>query len=98
MVKLFTTDAHMAYVKLPSVTDAMLTLMRLHNYRLSGRFLRVSFSSKDAQSFDANTSGGGGGHAHQQSHQSQSASAFSADGQPKVEQDYQQDDGMGADE
>lgn len=97
MVKLFTTDAHMAYVKLPSVTDAMLTLMRLHNYRLNGRFLRVSFSSKDAQSFDSSSSGGG--HAHQQSHQSQAASAFSGDGQPlKVEQEYQQDDGMGADE
>lgn len=46
----------MAYVKLPSVSDAMLTLMHTHLARLNGRSLRVSFSAKEAAAFDAQQS------------------------------------------
>jgi len=50
-VQLFKTDSKMAYVMLPSVSDAILTLMRTHNHRLQGKHLRVSFSAKDVAQF-----------------------------------------------
>ena len=51
-IQFFTTDPHMAYVKLPTVRDAVMALMRTHNHRVGGRSIRVSFSGKDVQAFD----------------------------------------------
>lgn len=80
----------MAFIKLPTVTDAMLTLMRMHNHKMMGRYLRVSFSSKDAQAFDAsaNNSSSSSSHANAASSSSASAGAGSSsssfNGQPSM--------------
>ena len=97
VAQLFKSDAHMAYVKLPSVTDAMLALMRVHNHRLQGRFLRVSFSAKDVETFDASSSGGSNSHSHAAAASSSSSNssnnaAQNYDGQPKHDEDAPQDE------
>jgi len=87
--RLFTTDPRMAYVLLPSLTEAMWALIHMHNYRLNGQFLRVSFSSKDAAAFNQSNQGGSGGQQQQQQQQQQQVVAAAAapqqsffDGQP----------------
>lgn len=52
LIQFFTTDAHMAYVKLPSASDAAMTLIKTHQHKLQNRQIRVSFSGKDVNSFD----------------------------------------------
>ena len=83
----------MAYIKFPTVRDAMFVLMRMHNHKIGSRWLRVSFSSKDAQSFDAanqnhNHSGsihGNAGGSYAAAASSSSAAAPSSfDGQPSM--------------
>lgn len=77
----------MAYIKFPTVTDAMFVLMRMHNHKMGSRWLRVSFSSKDAQSFDAanQNSGGSGSNAGAGSYSAAaSSSSASAAGQPSM--------------
>jgi len=49
-IQFFATNRKMAYAKMDSISDAIMALIRLHNYRLSERFIRVSFSNKDANS------------------------------------------------
>lgn len=79
----------MAYIKFPSVSDAMWTLMRMHNHKMGTRWLRVSFSSKDAASFDAaqqhlgsHAGGNNGSYAAAASSSSSAPSSF--DGQPSM--------------
>jgi hnRNP-L/PTB/hephaestus splicing factor len=43
----FFSNRKMAYVKMDTVHDAVLALMRLHNHKLHDRYMRVSFSPKD---------------------------------------------------
>jgi len=50
-IQFFSTNRKMAYAKMDSISDAILALIRLHNHRLSDRFIRVSFSNKDPTSF-----------------------------------------------
>jgi len=81
---LFTQDQRMAYVYLPTLTEAMWALIHLHNHRLNGQFMRVSFSNKDAASFLAGGGGGGaGGSGGQQQQHAAAAQSFS-DGQPQA--------------
>lgn len=54
VVQFFTTTnkvthklSRQAFVKLDSVNSAIESLLRTHNYQLHGKYLRVSFSSKD---------------------------------------------------
>jgi len=47
VVQFFRNDRKMAYVKMDSMHDAILALMRLHNYKLGDRYMRVSFSQKE---------------------------------------------------
>ncbi len=44
----------MAYVRMPSVADSIVALIRLHNHHMKSRYLRVSFSGKDANSVSEN--------------------------------------------
>jgi len=46
-VQFFTTNKAMAYVKMETLHDAILALIRLHNFRLRDKYIRVSFSPKD---------------------------------------------------
>jgi hypothetical protein len=56
VAQLFKTDAHMALILFPSISEAMYALMRMHNHRLNGRFMRVSFSNRTPDQFNsANT-------------------------------------------
>jgi hypothetical protein len=81
VVQFFTTDPHLAFVKCASVSEAILTLMRAHNHRMSngGRYIRVSFSSKDVANFDANQHGGGGGGGSGDAHRAHSRAHISMD-------------------
>lgn len=81
----------MAYIKFPSVSDAMWTLMRMHNHKMGTRWLRVSFSSKDAASFDAAQSNqnhgshaGGNNGSYVAAASSSSSAPSSFDGQPSM--------------
>jgi len=56
----FFSNRKMAYVKLDSVHDAVLALIRLHNYKLSERYMRVSFSPKDPNQVVNSDAGDGG--------------------------------------
>lgn len=49
-VQFFATNRKMAYVKMESPEQAATALMHFHNQQLSGRYLRISFSSKDPSS------------------------------------------------
>jgi len=51
----------MAYVKLDSLHDAVLALIRLHNYKLGDKYMRVSFSHKDPNQLGAPESEHSGG-------------------------------------
>jgi len=46
-VQFFKNDRKMAHVKMDSVQDAAHALMKLHNYKLGDKYMRISFSSKD---------------------------------------------------
>jgi hypothetical protein len=76
----------MAYVYLPTLTEAMWALIHLHNHRLNGQFMRVSFSNKDAASFLSGGGGGGGGAGGSGGQQQQHAAAAQSfsDGQPQA--------------
>jgi len=50
VIQFFATDRKMAFAKMDTTTDAIMALIRLHNHRLSDRFIRVSFSNKDPTS------------------------------------------------
>lgn len=52
-VQFFTTNRKMAYVKMESVELAATAIMHYHNQQLAGRYLRISFSSKDPNSITA---------------------------------------------
>ena len=47
VVQFFATDRRMALVAVPSVADAVIALVRLHDTQMGDRRLRVSFSNKD---------------------------------------------------
>jgi len=47
LVQFFLNSKNMAYVKMASVHDAVLALIRLHNFRFGDKYIRVSFSGKD---------------------------------------------------
>jgi len=46
-VQFFPSNRKMAYVKMDSIHDAVLALIRLHNFKLGDKYMRVSFSHKD---------------------------------------------------
>jgi len=50
VIQFFATNRKMAYAKMDSISDAIMALIRLHNHRVSERFIRVSFSNKDPTS------------------------------------------------
>jgi len=54
VIQFFATNRKMAYAKMNSISDAIMALIRLHNHRLSERFIRVSFSNKDPASIGSN--------------------------------------------
>jgi len=60
-VRFFKNSRKMAYVRMASVQDAVVALMRLHNTKVEGQYLRVSFSGQDPLTFatDAAPSVGG---------------------------------------
>jgi len=63
IVQFFRNDRKMAYVKMDGLHEAVLALMRLHNYKLGERYMRVSFSQKDPSAItgsDSTESSGGG--------------------------------------
>jgi len=43
----FPSNRKMAYVKLDNVHEAVLALIRLHNYKVGNKYMRISFSQKD---------------------------------------------------
>jgi len=47
VVQFFPQNRKMAYVKLDSVHEAVLALIRNHNIKLGDKYMRVSFSAKD---------------------------------------------------
>jgi len=47
VVQFFMTNRTMAYVKMESVHDAVMALIKTHNYKLKDRYIRVSFSGRD---------------------------------------------------
>lgn len=49
-VQFFVNNRKQAYVRMGTVTDAVLTLMKIHNLKLGDRYLRVSFTKKDPSS------------------------------------------------
>jgi len=59
-VQFFSTNRKMAYVKMASVHDAVLALIRLHNHKLGERYLRVSFSHKEPSQVSNSDSGESG--------------------------------------
>jgi len=46
-VQFFPSNRKMAYVKLDSIHEAVLALIRLHNYKFGNKYMRISFSHKD---------------------------------------------------
>jgi hypothetical protein len=46
-VQFFSTNRTMAFVRMASLHDAVRGLIRLHNYKLEDKYVRVSFSQKD---------------------------------------------------
>lgn len=46
-VQFFKNDRKMAYIKMDSIQDAAHALIKLHNYKLGDKYMRISFSSKD---------------------------------------------------
>jgi RNA recognition motif-containing protein len=60
-VQFFKKDRKMAYVKMDSIQDAVQALMKLHNYKLGDKYMRVSFSARDPSLVvDGGDAGGGG--------------------------------------
>lgn len=58
-VQFFSTNRTMAFVKMDSLHDAVLALIRLHNFKLEDKYLRVSFSHKEpSQVTDSDVAGG----------------------------------------
>lgn len=51
-VQFFATNRTMAYVKMESLHDAVVTLIKTHNYKLKDRYIRVSFSGRDPASIN----------------------------------------------
>jgi RNA recognition motif-containing protein len=43
----FEKDRKMAFIRMDSVEDAAHALMKLHNYKLGDKYMRVSFSNRD---------------------------------------------------
>jgi len=59
VVQFFKTNRKMAYVKMDSLQDAILALIRLHNNKIQDRYMKVSFSPKNAgQIVDSDTAEG----------------------------------------
>jgi len=54
VVQFFPTNRKMAYVKLDSVHEAVLALIRTHNLKFGDRYMRVSFSLKDPNQMSQN--------------------------------------------
>jgi len=60
-VQFFKNDRKMAYVRMETPHDAVLALIKLHNYKLTDRYMRVSFSTKQpTQVLDSDASDGVG--------------------------------------
>jgi len=59
VVQFFSTNRKMAYVKMEGIHEAVLALIRLHNYKLGERYLRVSFSHKEPSQVTNSDSGEG---------------------------------------
>jgi len=47
VVQFFPSNRKMAYVKLDNIHEAVLALIRLHNYKVGNKYMRISFSQKD---------------------------------------------------
>jgi len=47
VVQFFSNNRKMAYIKMESIHEAVLALMRLHNVKLGDKYMRISFSHKD---------------------------------------------------
>jgi len=47
IVQFFPSNRKMAYVKMASIHDAVLALIRLHNFKLGDKYMRISFTRKD---------------------------------------------------
>lgn len=46
-VQMFKNSRNMAFAAMPSLEEAVMGLIRLHNYKINDKYLRVSFSNKD---------------------------------------------------
>jgi hypothetical protein len=61
VAQIFRNDPKMAYIKLPTTSDAILALLRTHQFRLRQRSLRVAFAAPSAlQQFNAQQQQQGG--------------------------------------
>lgn len=66
VIQFFKKDRKMAYVKLGSVDEAVVALMKLHNTKVGGQFLRLSFTGKNEEALKNTDSSAAGGMDFQQ--------------------------------